>query len=160
MSASIVFFRATFSNSCCFCQLPCLYLSALSIPRGSSSPSRKEQVKQMTFMLKISFSYHSEVLRTNLKTHLKSLALGREHIHRISFTNWIFFSVFLSFCYSWPFKIEITSTHHVLEKAVCCSSHKALIRVNRRYMTNPWCAPLQKKNLVANMDFVWKVFSV
>lgn len=96
----------------------------------------------MTSVLKMSFSYF-EVLRTNLKAHFKPLALGREHTRTISLYKQGFFShFFLSFCYYWPVKIEITSTHHVLEKVVCCSSHKALIRVNGRYMTNPWCAPL------------------
>lgn len=97
------------------------------------------------------------MLRTNLKTLLKSLASGREHTCHTSFTSkhaGHLIPIFLSFCYFWPVKIEITSTHHVLEKAVCCSSHKALIRVNGRYMTNPCCAPLSEKNVIANMVFV------
>lgn len=89
----------SFSNQVLFISFHACIL-VVSLPCGSCLSYRKEQVKQTTPLLKISFLSCSKVLRTNLKMCLKSQKWGREHICCISSTSrhaWgLFFSGFLA----------------------------------------------------------------
>lgn len=76
----------SFSNPSCVYQLPCLYFGVV-FSKWRLFICRKEQVKQMTSLLNISFLSRCKVLRTNLKTCFKSLKSGREHICCISSTS-------------------------------------------------------------------------
>lgn len=131
----IVFCKIFLKPKMCF-QLPCLYLGVvLSVWKLLIL---KEAAGQHLFW-KLLYCLGAKLLRTNLKMHFRSLIGGKEHICHISSPfkhagGNFFFLIFCLSCYSWPIKIEVASTHHVLEKAVAVLT----IRLSLESMGGIW----------------------
>lgn len=131
----------------------CLFSVEVVHPKGRS---------RSTSVLKITLMSCCKALRNDLKMHFRSLKWGREHICHISppskHAGEFFFLVFCLSRYSWPIKIEVASTHHVLEKAVAVLT----IRLSLESMGGTWLTlrvgHLRKKIVINNMAFVWKTF--